>query len=225
MRQAGKMHSSRASRIRRSLPFLLPLLILPSFNAFGDGGRRFAVLVARAEVRPSATFRFEQKTVELNVTAADVANGYVEIQAASLLQMNLGNVKAEIYAEFMPENDAIASIEIRTEEGWQMAADVIPPYLAQSQVRDVNALPSAAAGRPSSLDLSGQPASAGTTIAALPATDEATPDPALVSGPGLSPDTGARKVGLTNALSYRFKLGPTAVPGRYQVPVVLNILL
>ena len=61
-----------------------------------------AVLMVRAEVRPSAALKFEAKTSEFAITEADLAQGYLEIPADALLRLTAGKFQPLLFLDSMP---------------------------------------------------------------------------------------------------------------------------
>jgi hypothetical protein len=71
-------------------------------------GNSVGVLMVRAEVKPSAVLRFEAKTPQLVISAADIAQGYVEIPAAAFFNLSAGKFRPLVFLD---------SIELKSDGG------------------------------------------------------------------------------------------------------------
>jgi hypothetical protein len=68
-------------------------------------GSSVSVLMVRAEVRPSAALKFEARTAQFALSAADLAQGYIEIPAAALLSLTAGRFRPLVFLDSIPLAD------------------------------------------------------------------------------------------------------------------------
>ena len=78
--------------------FAAVLLLVLAFDALA-GGSRSAVLAIVVTVRPSATFRLESRRLEVAVSEEDIARGYVDVPASSVLSVDVGRLHPVIVAQ------------------------------------------------------------------------------------------------------------------------------
>src|ERR1700757_4063122 len=81
--------------------------------AIETGGKAFGLLPVRAEVRPTASLKFEIKSTQLFITALDIKRGYIDLPS-SFLSVNVGGALPAVVVEFTPVADLFRSMEIRT---------------------------------------------------------------------------------------------------------------
>lgn len=80
------------------------------------GKKAFGVLQVFAIVQPSAAFKFEFRNEAVVVTPGDLARGFVDLPAASMLSIDTLALRPDITVDFSPVADLFKSLEIRTEE-------------------------------------------------------------------------------------------------------------
>lgn len=169
--------------------FAAVLLLVVAFGAQA-GGSRFAVLAIVVTVQPSATFRLDSRLLEVTVSEEDIARGYVDLPASSVLSMDVGRLHPIIVAQLEPVESAFRSIEIQG-ESTMLATSVL------------EALPAAGASRPSAQDV-----------------DFVGAQMRKLSKPAATAPT---LRGSANVLSYRINLFDWVRPGRYTVPMTVDI--
>ena len=80
--------------------------------AAASGGTATSVIPVSAAVQPSAIIRFEAKTAGVAVTQADIAAGYVDLPANSLLSLKTDGVAPVVVVEFVPVEGVFRSVEV-----------------------------------------------------------------------------------------------------------------
>jgi hypothetical protein len=171
--------------------FAAVLSLVLAFDALG-GGSRSAVLAVVVTVRPSATFRLESRRLEVAVSEEDIARGYVDLPASSVLSVDVGRLHPVIVAQLEAAESRFRSIEMETE----------PTMVAAMSV--LEALPATGAARLSSQEI-----------------DFAVAQMQKVGKPAPAPTSG----GSASVLSYRIKLFDWVRPGRYTVPMTVDVRL
>lgn len=78
-------------------------------------GNSVAVIMVTAEVRPSAVFRFEAKTPQLTISAADIAQGYVELPAGAFFNLSAGKFRPLVFLDFSPVAGLVKSVELKSD--------------------------------------------------------------------------------------------------------------
>jgi hypothetical protein len=111
-------------------------------------GNTVAVLLVSAQVRPSAVFKFDVKTSRISVSEADIAAGYIELPASSLLSMKTPGLDPVVVVDFTPVEGLFKSVEVKTSHGWRLA-DRLSDFPLTSA--SLNALPASGAGKPAAL--------------------------------------------------------------------------
>ena len=173
-------------------------LALVAFPAAAESGKKaFGVITVTADLQPSGVFKYEFKTLQLSVTAEDIAQGYIDLPASALLSVNAGKLAPLIMVDFVPVEGLFKSVEIRSEETKVAATSLL------------DRLPAPGAGKPTSEDLD-------PVRARLRALGEFAPDK-----PMAMPSSGASEA----VLSYRIHFADQARPGNYSFPLIVNITL
>jgi len=173
-------------------------LALAAFPAAAESGKKaFGVITVTADLQPSAIVKYEFKTLQISVTAEDIARGYIDVPASALLSVNAGKLAPLIMVDFAPVEGLFKSVEIRSEQTKVAATELL------------DRLPAPGAGKPTSEDLD-------LVRARLRALGEFAPDKPMVM-----PSNGAAEA----VLSYRFNFADQARPGNYSVPLIVNITL
>ena len=173
-------------------------LALAAFPAAGESGKKaFGVITVTADLQPSGVFKYEFKTLQLSLTAEDIARGYIDLPASALLSVNAGKLAPLIMVDFAPVEGLFKSVEIRSEQTKVAATELL------------DRLPAPGAGKPTSEDLD-------LVRARLHALGEFAPDK-----PMAMPSSGAAEA----VLSYRIHFADQARPGNYSVPLIVNITL
>ena len=200
---AGKalQHARRFSAVAVAAFALAPL-------SSPAAGPVHVALAVSAEVSPSAVLRIEQRPTQIWVSEADIARGYVDLPAGSLLSLNAGSLKPLVVVDFSPSGSAFESVELRTQSVSGLAygdPGHYVPVVAPSAV--VNSLPpsgAVSASRLPALDL-------GSELKTIAAATDANRLPAdLIAG-------------TTMLVTYRFKLAEHVRPGSYPVPMTVNV--
>jgi hypothetical protein len=113
------------------------LVAVPALG--GGGGMRMAIMMATAEVRPSASFAFVAAMPDFTIGEADIKRGYVEMPAASLLKMSLPGGNPEVVFEFSADETPFKSVEVLADEiaepGFTDPSDAKAVYLHSAQLR------------------------------------------------------------------------------------------
>lgn len=91
------------------------------------GQKAFGLINAVVEVQPTAVLKFQFTTVQLNVTPEDIARGYIELPASSLLSVNAGKLVPNVVVDFTPTEGAFRSLEIRTRTSFTAASGQTSP--------------------------------------------------------------------------------------------------
>jgi len=165
--------------------FAAVLLLVVAFGAPAAGPSAiFAIVVT---VQSSAMFRLESRRLEVVVSEEDIARGYVDLPASSVLSMDVGRFHPIIVAQLEPRETVFRSIEIQDE----------PTVVATSVLEG---LPATGASRPSARDMD----FVGAQLLKLS-----------------EPASTLR--GSANVLSYRINLFEWVRPGRYTVPMTVDI--
>ena len=168
--------------------FAAVLLLVLAFGA-PAAGSRLAVLAIVVTVQSGAMFRLESRRLEVVVSEEDIARGYVDLPASSVLSMDVGRFHPIIVAQLEPLDTVFRSIEIQDE----------PTMVATSVLEG---LPATGASRPSAQD-----------------TDFVGAQLLKLSEPA------STLRGSANVLSYRINLFEWVRPGRYTVPMTVDIRL
>ena len=97
--------------------------LVAALPAGAETGRKaFGLFTVVVNVQPTAVLKFEFTSVQLNVTAEDIARGYIELPASSLLSVNAGKLVPNVVVDFTPAEGAFRSLEIRTRESFTAAS-------------------------------------------------------------------------------------------------------
>lgn len=108
-------------RLLFQIAFLSFLAVLLPARA-ETGKKAFGLITVVANVQPTAVLKFQFTTVQLNVTPEDIARGYIELPASSLLSVNAGKLVPNVVVDFMPTESAFRSLEIRTRKTFTAAS-------------------------------------------------------------------------------------------------------
>jgi hypothetical protein len=111
----------------RPVRFIFQILLIGAaaflLPASADTGKKaFGLISVAANVQPTAVLKFQSKTVQLTVTPEDIARGYIELPASSLLSVNAGNLRPNVVVDFTPTQGAFKSLEIRTHGAFTAAS-------------------------------------------------------------------------------------------------------
>jgi hypothetical protein len=82
----------------------------------GGGHISISELHVRAEVVPSVMLRFDQRSVSVKVTPADIRRGYVDLPEDALLSIEAGTVKPSLVVNFSPNGSAFSSVDLVTKD-------------------------------------------------------------------------------------------------------------
>ena len=116
-------------------------LALAAFPAAGQSGKKaFGVITVTADLQPSGVFKYEFKTLQLSLTAEDIARGYIDLPASALLSVNAGKLAPLIMVDFVPVEGLFKSVEIRSKE-------------TKVAATELDRLPAPGAGKPTSEEL------------------------------------------------------------------------
>ena len=83
-----------------------------TFPAAAPAGTATSVIPVSAAVQPSAVIRFETKTAGVAVTQEDIAAGYVDVPASSILSLKTEGAAPLVVVEFMPLEGVFRSVDI-----------------------------------------------------------------------------------------------------------------
>jgi hypothetical protein len=111
----------RPVRLLFQIAFLGLLAALSPAGA-ETGQKAFGLITVVANVQPTAVLKFQFTTVQLNVTAEDIARGYIELPVSSLLSVNAGKLVPNVVVDFTPTEGAFRSLEIRTRDSFTAAS-------------------------------------------------------------------------------------------------------
>jgi hypothetical protein len=108
----------------KSLPCVVSLAALAfALGASAETGQKaFGVLTVHALVQPTASLKFEFKNDGVVIVPGDVARGYVELSAASVLSIATLNLRPDITVDFTPVADLFRTLEILTQDRTSSAA-------------------------------------------------------------------------------------------------------
>ena len=82
----------------------------------GGGHLSTTELNVRVKVEPSVMLRFDQRSVSVKVTEADIRRGYVDLPEDALLSIDAGYVKPLLVVDFSPSGSAFASVDMVTKD-------------------------------------------------------------------------------------------------------------
>lgn len=167
---------------------------LGAFQASAIAGNHGKYLTVYTQVRPSGAFRVDVRAAQLQVSEADIARGYVDVPLGSVISIDSGRVLPAVLVDFTPLMGVFKSVQLRADYSWRVA-ERGPDLL---NVAALESLPPTAAAKPMS--------PARPHLLEKFVTESRTPPGATVTG-----------------LSYRFNLVDKVMPGRYPVPLTVNV--
>ena len=101
-------------------------LALVAFPAAAESGKKaFGVITVTADLQPSGVFKYEFKTLQLSVTAEDIAQGYIDLPASALLSVNAGKLAPLIVVDFVPVEGHLKYVEIRSKQTKVAATELL----------------------------------------------------------------------------------------------------
>jgi hypothetical protein len=182
--------------------------------AFGISQARAAGHVAQttmqvqATVKPSVVLRLQDAPAQVTVSQADIARGYVDLPQSSLLSVDAGLLKPVLMVDFSPSGSVFAAVEVRTAELASVSRRASGGGASPGDVaEELNALPATGLGRPSGPGAPGVEQDLKT----------------LSSVQDIARIVAAQESGNTTLISYRFRLASGVRPGRYPVPMIINV--
>jgi len=107
------MSATRSRQAIRTTAFVAALALAPA-PAWAQGFAPPGALQVRVTVRPSVMLRFDQRSVSVKVTPADIRRGYVDLPEDALLSIDAGIVKPVLVVDFSPSGSAFSSVELVT---------------------------------------------------------------------------------------------------------------
>ena len=172
-----------------------------SVSAFGAGINMSTVPVA-AVVQPAALVKFEVVPINISISAADIARGYIDVPVGSLLSIKSGQALPPVIIDFTMGDGVFTAVEVRERE--------------QAKLESIEGVRRTELGPEDTTteELKKTPVSSGDVTL-----KRATKESAESAGAGET----SSKDRNTAAFAYRFKLSSKAKPGDYQIPVILNI--
>lgn len=175
-----------------------------AFPSAAIAGASLSVMSVKASVSPSVVLKFQGSPMQLHVTEADIARGYIDVPGTDRLSIETDRTMqhlANIMVDYEPNPYDFTSIQVaaRTLQTGEPGSEAMV-----AMAHYVNALPATAAGPSDSPQKTTQPdASVNTFDAAKSVSDRAS----------------------VTSLSYRLMLPRNIKPGNISVPLTLSLQL
>jgi hypothetical protein len=80
----------------------------------GGGHISSTELRVTATVSPSVLLHFDQRSLKVHVTEADIKRGYVDLPEDAMLSIDAGAVKPRLVVDFSPSGSAFTSVDLMT---------------------------------------------------------------------------------------------------------------
>ena len=109
------MSATRSRQAIRTAVLVAAAALTPA-PAWAQGHLAPTELQVGATVRPSVMLRFDQRSVSVKVTAADIRRGYVDLPEDAMLSVDAGSVKPRLVVDFSPNGSAFSSVDLVTKD-------------------------------------------------------------------------------------------------------------
>ena len=109
------MSATRSRQAVRTAILVAAAALTPA-PARAQGFAPPAQLQVRVRVEPSVMLRFDQRSVSVEVTPADIRRGYVDLPEDALLSIDAGTVKPLLMVDFSPSGSAFTSVDLVTQD-------------------------------------------------------------------------------------------------------------
>lgn len=100
-------------RILFSLVAIAGAVFIAPFAAQG-GGVSMGFLTVSAIMQPSAVLTLDFKPLSFSISEADIARGYIDVPAASVLSVSSGRIVPQVVLEFDPTEGPFKNLSLRS---------------------------------------------------------------------------------------------------------------